>query len=69
MTIPYLDRPFVGVSLPSLIYVGIIDRAAFDRIDRPMSDYDSGDEHVLVKRVEQDGCTVIFQHWLKVKPL
>lgn len=57
---------FVAVGHPTIIYVGIKDRADFDRIDRPCSDRGETDAgHVLVKTVEEDGVCVIFQHWLK----
>lgn len=54
---------FVGVPLPSLIYIGVADRAAFDLIDRPETDH-RPKQNLLTKSVEQDGCIVTLQHWL-----
>jgi hypothetical protein len=60
---------FVGVSTPTLIYIGVKDRADFDKIAAPLHDAGENERgHVLVKRVgEFDGknVTIIFQHWLK----
>lgn len=58
-------RDFIGVSTPRWIYIGISDRAAFDRIDRPLDHAEQAGTQVLTKTVEQDEVSVIFQHWLE----
>ena len=61
---------YVGVVLPTYIYVLVASKPEFDRIDRPVTDFrqraaaDPMRRDVLVKSVEQDGVTVVFQHWL-----
>lgn len=44
------NRDFVGVATPTpmLTYVGIDDRAAFDKINRPISDHGEKDARRLV---------------------
>jgi hypothetical protein len=54
----------------SYVYVGVADRAAFDRIRAPCHDRgENRDGHVLTKSVEEtsDGgrTTVVFQYWIK----
>lgn len=67
----YAPRDFVGIATPTLIYIGVANRAKFDSIKR--SAWDSGlkpdGSHVLAKEIEQDGVAVIFQHWVSVPPL
>jgi hypothetical protein len=59
---------FVGVVGPHVIYVGIADRAQFDKIAAPCSDHGENDDgHVLVKSVQGYGVMVVFQYWLKSK--
>lgn len=64
-----LPQEYVGVTTPTLIYIGIKDRAEFDKIALPLHDAGENERgHVLVKRLgECDGTsvTIIFQHWLK----
>lgn len=61
---------FVGTHLRDIIFVGVDDREAFDRIAVPVHDHGWNEEgHVLTKTVEQDLGTakvrVIFQYWIK----
>lgn len=62
-------QEFVGVTTPTLIYIGVKDRADFDKIASPLHDAGENERgHVLVKRIgDLDGknVTIIFQHWLK----
>jgi hypothetical protein len=61
----YRPSEFVGVAGPHYIYIGIKDRADFDKIDRPVEDRGQNEYgHVLIKTVEQGEVTVIFQFWL-----
>jgi hypothetical protein len=63
---------YVGVPLPSVVYIGCPDRAEFDKIGAEVHDHglDDNGNHVLTKSVEGQGNTpgrpvkVIFQHWL-----
>lgn len=56
---------FVGVMDPgTLVYIGVPDRAAFDRIARPCRDH-APEKQLLTKSVEADGVYVVFQHWLE----
>jgi hypothetical protein len=60
---------FVGIADAKMIYVGIADRAAFDKIDLAPLDHGDGPRgHVITKRLEDAGVTVVFQHWLKPPP-
>ena len=53
-------RPYVGVPTPTLVYVGVPDRADFDRIKGDCTPIEGG----FAKAVKSDdGVTVIFQHW------
>lgn len=52
----------VLIATPRIVYVAIGSRAEFDKLDAPVSEPES--KKVLVKRVEQNGVLVIFQHWL-----
>jgi len=65
----YSPSEFVGVTTPTLIYVGVKDRADFDKIALPLHDNGPNERgHVLVKTLGNfDGVktTVIFQHWTK----
>lgn len=55
---------FVGVMEPgTLIYIGVPDRAAFDRIARPCTDH--APKNLLTKSIDGDGICVVFQHWLE----
>jgi hypothetical protein len=66
----YHHRPneFVGITTPTLIYIGVEDRAEFDRIALPLQDNGPNETgHVLVKSLgKYNGKkpTIIFQHWL-----
>jgi len=56
------------VAAPSLIYALVDDRAEFDKINRPATDAGENAEtggHVVFKSVVQEGCHVVFQHWIK----
>ena len=57
----------VFVAIPGIIYAQVDSREEFDKINRPMTDHSKreGGNKVLSKTVEQDGVTVVFQHWLK----
>lgn len=62
---------FVGVATPTLIFVGMPSREAFDMIDAPVGDIGIKPDgtHVLTKTVGNlvggDKPTVVFQYWLK----
>ncbi len=60
---------FVGVTTPTLIYIGVKDRADFDKIALPLQDHGAGPNgHVLSKRLGEftrGTPTIVFQHWLK----
>lgn len=60
---------FIGVALPTIIYVGIASREKFDKIAAPLQDHGENENgHVLIKTVgnmREDEVTVIFQHWIK----
>ncbi|MBA1141731.1 hypothetical protein [Mesorhizobium neociceri] len=56
---------FIGVPDKSLVYVGMADREAFDRIGVACDD--STNKRVLTKTVgnfRSDEVTVVFQFWL-----
>ena len=57
---------FVGVDTPTTIYVGIGNRAAFDKIALTATDHGETPEngHVISKTVHGKDITVIFQYWL-----
>lgn len=59
---------FVGVATPTLVYVGIADRADFDRIAAPCVDHGAKEGgHVLTKTVGNlgtDEVSVVFQYWI-----
>jgi hypothetical protein len=64
------SRPtdFVGIATPTVIYIGVRDRAQFDKIASPLEDRgETENGHVLIKQVGEfgKGVTVIFQHWVK----
>lgn len=64
---------FVGCCSPTLVYVGVRDRKAFDEIGLPCED--SGENkcgHVLTKTRGEIGSgevTVIFQYWIKSRTM
>ena len=66
------DGYFVGVPIPSVIYVGCPDRAEFDKIGAEAKDHgmDENGNHVITKSIEGQGIEagrpvrVIFQHWV-----
>ena len=66
----YESRPleFVSVTTPTLIFIGVDDRADFDKIALPLQDSGQNERgHVLVKRLGDfsgDKPTIVFQHWL-----
>lgn len=48
------------------IYVGVPERADFDRIDMPCSDHgETGDGQLLSKSIAEHGVLVLFQYWVK----
>jgi hypothetical protein len=70
---------YVGVPIPSVVYVGCPDKEEFDKIGAPVKDHgpneQHGGAHVLTKCVEGPGAEpgrpvkVIFQHWLVEEPV
>ena len=60
----------MSVNSPHFIFVGVADRRAFDRIDRPVLDLGPKQDgsHVLMKTVEEGEVWVIFQHWIVDPP-
>lgn len=63
-------QQFVGTTPGgTIVYVGVKDRAEFDKIAAPCMDNGENERgHVLVKNVggfKSGEVTVIFQHWLK----
>lgn len=63
------DRNWASVIAPTLVYVGIVHRADFDKLALPQSDQGvDGEKKLLTKRMEGDGMTVIFQHWYGPTP-
>lgn len=66
------DGYYVGVPIPSVVYVGCPDRSEFDKIAAEAKDHglDDNGNHVLTKSISGPGNTpgrpvaVIFQHWL-----
>ena len=66
------DGFYVGVPMPSVVYIGCPDRAEFDKIGADAKDYglDENGNHVIVKCIEGAGnepgrpVKVIFQHWV-----
>ncbi|TIN76738.1 hypothetical protein [Mesorhizobium sp.] len=60
---------FIGVIDKSLVYVGMTDREAFDKIGVLVHDHGEKETgHVLSKTVGnfgRDEVTVVFQFWLK----
>lgn len=56
----------VLIAHPTLVYVGVKDRAQFDSLAVPYHDHGENERgHVLTKCIEQDGVRVVFQYWLK----
>ena len=57
---------FVAIALPTMVYIGVKDREKFESLALPCTDFGENDKgHVLVKKLEKDGVTVIFQYWIK----
>jgi hypothetical protein len=64
-TLEHRPQTFVGVTTPTLIYVGIADREAFDRIAAPCTDHGQKPTgHVLSKSVDNGSVLVVFQYWI-----
>ncbi len=63
------EEPFVGIATPELVFVGVPNRAEFDKINLPPREINGDTGHLIVKRLEGDSVTVIFQHWLPLKAL
>lgn len=69
------DGYYVGVPIPSIVYIGCPDRAEFDKIGSDVKDHglDENGNHVLTKLVEGPGnepgrpVKVIFQYWLAME--
>jgi hypothetical protein len=59
-------RDFVGTPSGAHVFVLVGDRTKFDSIRRPRTDHGRRPDgnRVLIKRIEQDGITVIFHHWI-----
>lgn len=63
---------YVGVPIPSYVYVGCPERAEFDKIGAEVKDHglDENGNHLLTKAVTGPGneagrpVTIVFQHWL-----
>ncbi len=68
---------YVGVPIPSVVYIGCPDRAEFDKIGADSMDHgmDKNGNHLVTKSIEGPGNTagrpvkVIFQHWIAQEPL
>lgn len=64
-----IRRPleFVAVSEPRLVYVGVADREAFDKLDLPLVDHGESEKsgHVLSKSCDDGRVRIVFQYWLK----
>lgn len=59
---------FVSVATDDgkLIYIGLKDRAEFDRIALPCTDHGEKETgHLLSKSLDTDSVWIIFQYWLK----
>jgi len=69
------DGYYVGVPIPSIVYIGCPDRAEFDKIGAEVKDHgkDANGNHVITKSVNGPGIepgrpvTVIFQHWVEME--
>lgn len=67
----FAPKDFVGVPDPTYVFVGIADRAKFDKIAMPFHDHGESERgHVLTKTVEcpRTNVSVVFQHWIKPPP-
>jgi hypothetical protein len=68
---------YVGVPIPSIVYVGCPDRTEFDKIGVEAKDHglDEHGNHLLTKVVEGPGqeagrpVKVIFQCWIAEEPI
>lgn len=63
-----MTAPAVAVATPTLVYVAIPDRRAFDEIKATTFDHTAlfKPKPLLTKIIDSDeGVTVIFQHWLE----
>jgi hypothetical protein len=62
-----VQRDFVGILTSTLIYAHVADRAKFNSIHRRCIDHDRrlDGSRVVTKRVEDDGFTVVFHHWIR----
>jgi len=61
---------FVGVPVPTSIYVGVGSREDFDKIALPCDDHGENEHgHVLVKHLRAGEIDVVFQHWVKSRTL
>lgn len=62
---------FIAVADKQLVYIGMTNREAFDRIDLPVLDHGDNNEkgHVLTRRSETSAPmkspSCLFQYWLK----
>jgi hypothetical protein len=56
----------IWVADAEYIYVGMADRAAFDKIAAPVHDHGENESgHALTKVVREGRLTVCFQYWVK----
>ena len=58
---------FIGV-LPNgeYVFVGMASREDFDKIALPVIDRGENENgHVLIKTVDSNGISIVFQYWLK----
>ncbi|AQV94786.1 hypothetical protein BJN34_12935 [Cupriavidus necator] len=63
-------RNWASVTTPTCVFVGIADRAEFDRLALPAKDHRQQvsemvpPRNVLTKALDADGVMVVFQHWI-----
>ena len=57
---------WAAVATPTCIFIGIRDRAEFDKLAQPALDCRTATpaRQVLVKTIEAAGLMVVVQHWL-----
>lgn len=63
----HAPQTFVSVAIPKVVYIGVADREAFDRIALPLSDRGPSEKgHVLTNAAEdrEHSVMIVFQHWL-----
>lgn len=68
---PPLSSNWATVMTANYVYVGIVKRSEFDRIDLPATDHGIADpERPVLTKTARDpsGVTVVFQHWYGPSP-